>query len=77
MAVGGVYLAGGIPIHIRPLLKSPCFLQSFRRKGRFAEMMGRIPVHLMISKVGIAGAAAYGLRRAIDDSPGGKLRRAS
>jgi hypothetical protein len=27
-------------------------------------MMGRIPVHLMISKVGIAGAAAYGLRAA-------------
>jgi len=77
MAVGGVYLAGGIPIHILPMLKSPRFLQSFRRKGRFGEMMGRIPVHLMISKVGIAGAAAYGLRRAVDDSPAGKLRRAS
>ena len=33
MAVGGVYLAGGIPIHILPALKSPRFLQSFRRKG--------------------------------------------
>ena len=52
MAVGGVYLAGGIPVHIVPMLKSPRFLQSFRRKGRFAQMMSRIPVHLMISKVG-------------------------
>jgi glucokinase len=63
MALGGVYLAGGIPAHIVPVLRSPRFLQSFRRKGRFSEMMGRIPVHLMISKVGIAGAAAYGLAR--------------
>ncbi len=77
MAVGGVYLAGGIPIHIVPVLKSSRFLQSFRRKGRFSQMMSRIPVHLMISKVGIAGAAAYGLRRAMEGRPGGELRRAS
>jgi glucokinase len=77
LAVGGVYLAGGIPIHILPVLKSPRFLQSFRSKGRFGEMMGRIPVHLMISKTGIAGAAAYGLRRAKEGSPGAELRRAS
>jgi glucokinase len=77
MAVGGVYLAGGIPIHIVPVLKSPRFLQFFRRKGRFSEMMSRIPVHLMIGKVGIAGAAAYGLRRAMEASSSGELRRAS
>jgi glucokinase len=63
LATGGVYLAGGIPIHVQPVLKSPLFLESFRRKGRFAEVMSRIPVHLMTSKVGIAGAAAYGLKR--------------
>jgi glucokinase len=77
MAVGGVYLAGGIPVHVLPVLRSPGFLHSFRRKGRFAEMMSRLPVHLMISKVGIAGAAAYGLRRAMEESTTGELRRAS
>jgi glucokinase len=77
MAVGGMYLAGGIPIHIQPLLKSGRFLRSFRRKGRFAEMMRRIPVHLMISKVGIAGAAAYGLSKAIEERSAESLRRAS
>jgi glucokinase len=77
MAVGGVYLGGGIPTHIVPMLKSPRFLQSFRRKGRFAQMMSRIPVHLMISKLGIAGAAAYGLRMAIEEMPGSELQRAS
>ena len=77
MAVGGVYLAGGIPIHIQPMLKSGIFLQSVKRKGRFAEMMSRIPVHLIISKVGIAGAAAYGLGKAIEEPSAGSFRRAS
>jgi len=77
MAVGGVYLAGGIPIHIQPMLKSGIFLRSVRRKGRFAEMMSRIPVHLIISKVGIAGAAAYGLGKAIEEPSAGSFRRAS
>jgi glucokinase len=77
LAVGGVYLAGGIPVHIQPVLKSPRFLQAFRRKGRFAQMMSRIPVHLMISKVGIAGAAAYGLRRAKEANASSELRLAS
>ena len=42
MAVGGVYLGGGIPTHIVPMLKSLRFLQSFRRKGRFAQMMSML-----------------------------------
>jgi len=77
MAVGGMYLAGGIPIHIQSLLKSGRFLRSFRRKGRFEELMSRIPVHLMISRVGIAGAAAYGLSKAIKEGSAESLRRAS
>jgi glucokinase len=62
LAVGGIYVTGGIPVHILPALKTPRFLQSFRRKGRFSEMMARIPVQVIVSKAGIAGAAAYGLR---------------
>jgi len=77
LGVGGVYLAGGIAVHLQSALKSPRFLQSFRRKGRFSEVMSRIPVHLMISKVGIAGAAAYGLRRAADAVAGEEMKRAS
>jgi len=73
LGLGGVYLAGGIPVHVQPVLKSPRFLEAFRHKGRFSEVMSKIPVHLMVSKVGIAGAAAYGLQRAA----GVELRRAS
>jgi glucokinase len=65
LALGGVYLAGGIPTHIQPVLKSARFLDAFRLKGRFSEIMSRIPVHLLIGKVGIAGVAAYGLKRAL------------
>jgi glucokinase len=63
LALGGVYLAGGVAVNLKPVLQSR-FLQSFRRKGRFAEMMGRIPVHLLTGKAGLAGAAAYGLGKA-------------
>jgi glucokinase len=69
LAVGGVYLAGGIPLHVQPVLKSPRFLQAFWRKGRFSELMSRIPIHLVVSKAGIAGAAAYGLRQARKTDP--------
>jgi len=62
LGLGGLYLAGGVAVHLQPLL-NPRFLQSFRHKGRFAEVMSRVPVHLMTGKPGLAGAAAYGLKR--------------
>lgn len=64
LATGGVYITGGIPLHILPAMRGTRFLESFRKKGRFSEMMERIPVHIIVSHVGLAGAAAYGLRRA-------------
>jgi len=65
LALSGVYLAGGIAVHLQPVLKSPRFLEAFRRKGRFSELMSRIPVYLMTGTVGITGAAAYGLSRSL------------
>jgi glucokinase len=64
-------------VHLQPVLTSPRFLQSFRHKGRLAEMMSRIPVHLMTGKVGITGTAAYGLKRALTARTTAGLRRAS
>jgi hypothetical protein len=41
-------------------------------------VMSRIPVHLMTGKVGLAGAAAYGLTRSLAaKAAAGGLRRAS
>jgi glucokinase len=77
LAVGGVYLAGGVAVHLLPVLKSPRFLQSFRHKGRFAGMMSGIPVRVMTGKMGLAGAAAYGLKSALAAKAATELQRAT
>jgi glucokinase len=61
MATGGLYIAGGVAVHILRTLKQPAFMQSFTRKGRFSELMARIPIHVVVSPAGLAGAAVYGL----------------
>jgi glucokinase len=61
LATGGVYIAGGVVVHMLAALQTPAFMQSFIRKGRFAELMARIPVHVVISEAGLTGAAACGL----------------
>ena len=62
LATGGVYVAGGIPRRILPALKQRGFLEAFRRKGRFATLLDRVPVHVVLnSKVGLMGAASLAL----------------
>jgi len=63
LATGGVYLAGGIPRRIFRLLQAPRFLESFKRKGRLSELMERIPIHVVIARAALVGAAARGLER--------------
>ncbi|RPH68943.1 MAG: glucokinase [Myxococcaceae bacterium] len=60
-ATGGVYLAGGVALHLLDALKAPRFLESFTRKGRFKKLMGRIPVHVITARAALAGAAINGL----------------
>ena len=61
LATGGVYLAGGVAVHTLPVIKEALFMQRFKRKGRFAELMERIPLHVIVTPAGLAGAAACGL----------------
>ena len=65
LATGGVYLAGGVAVHTLPLIQRPAFLERFRRKGRFADLMGRIPVHVVVTPAGLLGAAASGLENSV------------
>ena len=59
LATGGVYLAGGIAPRIVARLQQGTFLEAFRSKGRLADLMGRIPVHVIVSPdVGLLGAAS-------------------
>jgi glucokinase len=62
-ATGGVYLAGGISVHALKALQGPRFMESFKRKGRLSEMMERIPIHVIIVRSALIGAAAYGLEK--------------
>ena len=62
MATGGVYLGGGIPPRILPLLDEGVFMERFRNKGRFSELVSKIPVHVICNpKIALMGAALYGL----------------
>ena len=62
LATGGVYLGGGIPPRILSILEKRGFMASFRAKGRFAELMARLPVHVILNaQAALLGAACYGL----------------
>lgn len=62
LATGGMYLGGGIPPRILPALQTGAFMQAFRRKGRFADLLERVPVRVILNpKAALMGAAAYGL----------------
>ncbi len=61
LATGGVYLGGGIPPRILPFLQDEAFLKTFFAKGRFSDMMTRIPVRVILnSKAALLGAARAG-----------------
>lgn len=61
LATGGVYLGGGIPLHILPKLSAGPFLQAFCHKGRFEEILNVVPVHVIRNpQAALLGAANYG-----------------
>lgn len=61
LATGGVYLAGGIAVHLLDALKQPQFIQAFAKKGRFKDLMECIPVHVITIRAALVGAASFGL----------------
>jgi len=64
MATGGVYIAGGIAPRIISLLEAGHLMSAFRRKGRFSEMLSRVPVHvIMVADAALSGAATYGFAK--------------
>ncbi len=62
LAAGGVYLGGGIAPRIIPFLDEGPFLAAFRRKGKMADLLFRMPVHVIIEpRAALIGAADCGL----------------
>lgn len=65
LALGGIYLGGGIPPKILPKLREGPFLQGFFNKGRFTAMMEKIPVYVILNEeMPLHGAAWYALKKA-------------
>jgi glucokinase len=56
LATGGMYLGGGMPLRVLPLLDSPLFTATYAHKGRFRDMVADIPVQVILE----AGTALIG-----------------
>jgi len=58
LTLGGLYLGGGIPPKILSALKKDVFMNAFTDKGRFRDLVSRIPVHVILNdKAALLGAA--------------------
>jgi glucokinase len=59
-ARGGVWVGGGIAPKILPKLRDGRFVAAFCDKGRFADLMRGIPVHVILDdRTALRGAAAH------------------
>jgi len=62
LATGGLYIAGGVALHLVSLLQEPQFMETFTRKGRFKDLMERMPIHIITTRAALLGAATFGLQ---------------
>jgi len=62
LATGGVYLAGGIALHLVKLLQTAQFVETFTQKGRFKDLMERMPIQIITTRAALLGAATFGLQ---------------
>jgi glucokinase len=63
MSTGGVFLGGGIPPKILPLLRRPLFLESFLNKGRLRSLLETMPINVVLNdETALLGSAKNALR---------------
>jgi glucokinase len=62
MALGGVYVGGGIVTKLLPKVASGLFMEAFRDAGRFEPLLREIPVWVILDpKTSLLGAAQVAL----------------
>ena len=63
MTTGGIYLGGGIPPKILSILKEGPFIKAFTNKGRFKDLLKKIPVRAILNdRAALLGAAICALK---------------
>lgn len=62
LALGGVYVGGGIAPKILPILRNNHFLNGFATKGRFEEMLRGMPVRVALNaETALLGAVRFAM----------------
>jgi glucokinase len=60
LAVGGVFVGGGIAPKLLPVLQGGAFVRAFTDKGRFSALLEAIPVRVALTpRTPVLGAARY------------------
>ncbi len=60
LAIGGLYIGGGIAPKILPFMKREDFLKGFLRKGRFEALLRKVEVRVSLNhETALLGAARY------------------
>lgn len=59
LALGGVYVAGGIAVKILPKMKDGTFFNSFKDKWHFGKMLSDVPVSIVLNESAPLIGAAY------------------
>lgn len=76
LAIGGMYLGGGIAPRILTKMKDGAFMKAFTDKGRLSDLLVQTPVRIILeSRAALLGAAAYAEARAAELS--GRSARAA
>jgi len=59
LALGGVYVAGGIAVKILPKMQDGTFFKAFRDKWHFTDMLSNVPVSVVLNENAPLIGAAY------------------
>ena len=61
LAMGGVYIGGGIAPKLLEHLKKPAFFEAFRKKGRMTELLTAMPINVILNdQTALYGSALCG-----------------
>ena len=78
MALGGVYIGGGIVTKLLPRIQAGGFMESFTSVGRFGSLMAETPVQVILDpKTSLLGAAEVALDFALERATSETTRRVS